>query len=147
MRSIVVIVFFIAAIVLLCDTKREDTAYAQNLPGSSNASQPEKAGSNDTLLKKSEKSNLIREGTVMQSQHGIFRVSNDRTILTIANGTERYICLENLNLQRITDVIKDNPTLTDWTVDFSVTEYRGVNYALIQRAVLSSTAQRANDKK
>jgi len=147
LRSIAVIIFFILAIALLCDTKREDAVFAQDLPGSSSASKPEMASNKANLIKKTEKSCLIREGTIMQSQHVNFRLSNDRVILTMTSGTERYICLENLNLQRITDVLKDNPTLTDWTADFIVTEYRGVNYVLIQRAVLSSTSQRTSDQK
>jgi len=146
-RNIAVIIFFIATIVLLCDFKRKDAVFAQNLQDSVNASKPEMAGHNAGLVKKTEKNSLIREGTVMQSQHVIFRVSNDRVILTMANGAERYLCLENLNLQRITDVLKDNPTLTDWTVDLIVTEYRGMNYVLVQRAVLSSISQRVNDLK
>ena len=147
LRNLVAIFYCVVAIMLLCDPKRKDAVFAQNLPGSVSASKPEKASNIDSLGKKTEKSNLIREGTVMQSQHVIFRITNDRVILTLSNGTERYICLENLNLQRITDVLKDNPTLTDWTVDFVVTEYRSVNYVLIQRAVLSSTSQRASEKK
>jgi len=147
MRNIVAIIFFTLAIVQLWDSKREDAAFAQNSPGSASASKPEMASHNASHIKKTEKNSLVREGTVMQSQHVIFRVSNDRVILTMVNGTERYICLENLNLQRITDVIKDNPTMTDWTVDFIVTEYRGMNYALIQRAVLASIAQRADEQK
>jgi len=146
-RNIAIVIFFIAAISLLCHLKMEYAAFAQNTQNSTSASKPEMASNNVGITKKPEKSSLIREGTAMQSQHVVFRVSNDRTMMTMVNGTERYICLENLNLQRITDVLKDNPTMTDWTVDFIVTEYHSVNYALIQRAVLSSTSQRANDQK
>jgi hypothetical protein len=147
MRNIVAILFFVATIVLLCDPKKENTSFAQNTKDTTNASRPEMASVNDGLAKKVEKASLVREGTVLKSQHVVFRISNDRVILTMTTGTERYICLENLNLQRITDVLKDNPTLTDWTVDFIVTEYRGMNYVLIQRAVLSSAAQRESDQK
>jgi len=146
-KIISIIVFFIVAIVLLIDSINEDAVFAQNTQSSSNASKPEMASNNASFVKKTDKSNLTREGTSMQSQLMVFRVSNERTIMTVANGTERYICLENLNLQRITDVLKDNPTLTDWTVDFVVTEYRSMNYALIQRAVLSSASQRMSDQK
>ena len=146
-RNIAIIVFLIVAIAIFFDSTRENAVFAQNTQDSASASKPEMASNIAELVKKTEKNSLAREGTVMQFQHVVFRVSNDRTILTMANGTERYICLENLNLQRITDVLKDNPTLTDWTVDFIVTEYRSVNYALIQRAVLSSTTQRMGDQK
>ena len=147
MRNIVAIFLFIVTIVLLYASIREEAVFAQNTTGAVSASRPEQAGSNARLLKKTETSHLTREGTVMQSQHVVFRISNDRVILTMINGTERYICLENLNLQRITDVLKNSPTLTDWTVDFIVTEYRESNYVLIQRAVLSSTSQRVSNQK
>lgn len=146
-KNIVAFLFFLAAISLFYDIHRKDTAFAQDTQNVTSASKPEMAGNSDSFIKKAEKTSLIREGTVMQSQHVVFRVSNNLVVLTTANGSERFTCLQNLNLQRVTDVLRDNPTLTDWTVDFIVTEYRGENYALIQRAVLSSTAQRTSDPK
>ena len=146
-KAIVAMIFLVAAFILFFGSKRKDAAFAQNLQSVTSASKPEMASHNDDLVKKTEKSNLLREGTIMQSQHVIFRVSNDRIILSLDTGAERYVCLENLNLQRITAVLKSNPTLTDWTVDFVVTEYQGSNYVLIQRAVLSSTSQRSSDQK
>ena len=144
-KNIVAFLIFSATIFLFYHDQREDAAIAQDTQPS--ASKPEMAGNSDSAVKKSENRNLVREGTVIQSQHVVFRVSNDRVMLSTGNGSERYICLENQNLQRVTDVLKGNPTFTDWTVDFLVTEYRGANYALIQRAVLSSVAQRPNDQK
>jgi len=142
MKMIFVFTILLAVIVLFCDSRRQDTAIAQDVPGSTSASQPEMAGNNDRLAKKVEQRLLIREGTTMQSQHAIFRIAGNRLVMTTVQGSERYFCLENLNLQRISDVLRENPTLTDWTVDFIVTEYKGENYVLIQRAVLASAASR-----
>jgi len=136
-----------AVIFFVRDSVRRDTVLAQNVTPASSASNPEMASLNDGSTTKPEKTNLVREGTVMRSQHVIFRNSNNRVMMTMASSSERYICLENLNLQRVTDILRENPTLTDWTVDFTFTEYRGANYALIQKAVLSSAAQRTTSQK
>ena len=143
-KNIVILVFFLATICLFDHNQREDAIIAQD--SQSSASKPEMAGNSEGVVKKTESRNLVREGTVLQSQHVVFQMSSNRAILTTGNGSEKYTCLENQNLQRVTDVLRDNPTLTDWTVDFIVTEFRGANYALIQRAVLSSTSQRTNDQ-
>ena len=142
MRNVSAFLILMAVDVLFCDAIRKNAAIAQNVPDSTSASQPEKAGGYDRLVKKTEQRLLIREGTTMQSQHAIFRIAGNRLVMTTVQGSERHFCLENLNLQRIHDVLRENPTLTDWTVDFIVTEYKGENYVLIQRAVLTSSASR-----
>ena len=143
MRNSVALTMVIATILLFCESRGKDTAVAQDAPGSVSASNPEKASNNDSFAKKKTGSaQLVREGTRVQSQHVIFRVTGNRVAMSAAQGSDRFFCLENLNLQRVTDVLRDNPTLTDWTVDYVVTEFKGENYVLIQRAVLSSTALR-----
>ena len=146
MRTNVAFLIFAATILLFCEPRREDTVIAQDMSGSVSASNPEKASNNDGLVKKQENRPLIREGTTMQSRHVVFRPAGHRVVMTTAEGSERFFCLENLNLQRITDVLRENPTLTDWTVDYVVTEYKGENYVLIQRAVLTSTALRSKNQ-
>ncbi len=125
---------------------RKDTALAQNPSAAATGSNPEMASNNDGLMAKTEvkteKRTLIREGTTYHGQHVVFRVTGSRVILTMVNGSERFFCLENLNLQRIAEVLRNNPTLTDWNVDYVITEYQGENYVLIHRAVLTSTALR-----
>ncbi|MCL2624191.1 MAG: hypothetical protein FWD31_11055 [Planctomycetaceae bacterium] len=142
MRILVVLTLFIVASVLLSRVWREDTLIAQDVPSSISASNPEKASNNDGLVKKTENRQLVREGTTVQSKHVIFRIAGNRAIMTTVQDSERFFCLENLNLQRVTDVLRANPTFTDWTVDYVVTEYKGENFALIQRAVLTSSALR-----
>ena len=142
MRIIFAFTLFVVLTLLYCDATREDAAIAQDASSLTSTSNPEKASNIDSLGKKIEKRQLQREGTTAQSQHVIFRVAGNRVVMTVAQGSDRFFCLENLNLQRVTDVLSDNPTLTDWTVDYIVTEYKGENYILIQRAVLTSTALR-----
>jgi len=126
-------------------------ALAQNTPGVIAGTNPEMASKNDGLYPKNEnqpdKRELFREGTTIQSQHVVFRVTKNRVLMAPVSGSEHFYCLENLNLQRIADVIRQNPTLTDWEVDFLITEYQGINYALIQRAVLTSTNRREENLK
>lgn len=84
---------------------------------------------------------LIREGTVFKNQQCEFRLSGNRVILLVDGGTQRFFCLENLNLERIIKVIQDNQFMNFWTADFLVTEYQKENYVLIQRAILNPSAQ------
>ena len=79
----------------------------------------------------------IREGTAFKNKRCLFRVSGNRVSLFSEDESERYICLENLNLERIMKVVQDNPAQQIWSVDGIFTEYREENFVLIQRAVLA----------
>lgn len=125
----------------------ENAVFAQSGIKSISGSNPELASQNDDLAKttaeeqqKSRK--LIREGTLLRSQKVMFRITESRSLMVLVDGQERFICLENLNLERIAKVIHENPTQTDWEVDFIVTEYQGANYALIQKAILSTRVRK-----
>ena len=145
----VTFLFFLAGMISLANILLKDSpvlALAQNTPSVMAGTNPEMASKNDGLLAKSEnqseKRELLREGTMIQSRHVVFRVTKNRVLMTPVSSSEYFYCLENLNLQRIANVIRQNPTLTDWEVDFLITEYQGINYVLIQRAVLTSTNRR-----
>jgi branched-subunit amino acid aminotransferase/4-amino-4-deoxychorismate lyase len=61
--------------------------------------------------------------------------------VTFTKQGQNYIVLENLNLERVVKTIEENRTVTDadtleWTVDGTVTEFRGANFVLITRSVL-----------
>ena len=79
----------------------------------------------------------LREGTELKEALGFFRFVDDRVVFFRKNGDARYIGLENLNLERIVSEITNNPTQLEWTVVGTITEYRGANYLLVRRAVLS----------
>jgi len=78
----------------------------------------------------------LREGTKLVGQVGYFKMSGDRATFFAKDGERRFVGLENLNLARIVNTIADAPTAKiEWTVDGTITEYRGANYLLVTRAV------------
>ncbi|GAB6186585.1 hypothetical protein [Thermopirellula anaerolimosa] len=78
----------------------------------------------------------LREGTTLRGLVGSIRPVGDRWTLFLSQRDERYILLENLALERI---LRTNASFTespDWTVDGTVTEFRGQNYLLIEKALI-----------
>jgi hypothetical protein len=141
-------IFVSLALIILASLPQigKSSTFVQNGENSQFRSNPEMASKNDDLLKAANQTpknhKLVREGTYLRSQKVTFRIGETRSLLIIAESQERFICLENLNLERVTHVVRNNPTLADWEVDFIVTEYQGANYALIQKAVLSSKTRK-----
>ncbi len=82
--------------------------------------------------------NRIREGTELVNQPGYFRVVDDRVTFAVADGSKRFVTLENLNLERVVHAISANPGQLEWSVSGVVTEYQQSNYLLVRRAVLAS---------
>ncbi len=82
----------------------------------------------------------LREGTELQDARGYFRLVHDRVVFFRTEGESRFVGLENLNLERIVAEITNNPTQLEWTVVGTITEYRGTNYLLVRRAILSRSA-------
>lgn len=80
----------------------------------------------------------IREGTELDEQLGVFRLTGDRITFFTEMGTGRFVVLENLALERVARVITDNPNQLKWFVTGTMTEYQGLNYLLIERAVLKT---------
>ena len=79
----------------------------------------------------------IREGTAFKNKRCLFRVSGNRIMIFSEDESERYFCLENLNLDRIMKVVQDNPAQQIWNVDGFYTEFRDENFVSIQRATLA----------
>jgi len=88
-----------------------------------------------------DKAPLLREGTAELDLVGQFKSSGERVVFHTSDGTRQFGVLENLGLQRVTEVIRDNPVPLEWVVSGTVTEYRGANYLLLDRVVLKSTAR------
>lgn len=78
----------------------------------------------------------LREGTDLVEQHGQFRMAGDRIAFFPSNSASRYVVLENLNLQRIAQVMTENPAAVEWSVSGTLTEYRGNNYLFVRSAVV-----------
>ena len=87
----------------------------------------------------------LREGTDLVDQPGFFRMTGDRITFYADIGSGRFMSLENLNLERITRIITDNPQQLEWEVTGTITEYQGTNYLLIRRAVLRSRLPSADE--
>jgi hypothetical protein len=79
-----------------------------------------------------------REGTSLVDSVGSFKISGDRATFYGEDGRTRLVGLENMNLERVTATITENPDQLTWSVSGMVTEYRGANYLLISRAILKS---------
>ena len=80
-------------------------------------------------------SGRLREGADFLNQRGSFKQVRDRLVFFTGDGNQQLIGLENLSLERVQRVVLDNPTQQDWAVSGTVTEFNGVNYLLIRRAV------------
>ena len=90
----------------------------------------------------------LREGTALADVQGHFELTGDRARFQPSDKTGPYGCLENLNLDRVTQTIRDNYDRLEWSVSGTITEYRGANYLLISRAILKSRpATKAGSKK
>jgi hypothetical protein len=74
----------------------------------------------------------FREGSVLPDLMGTFRIAGDRMQFVDHDGNRTFRCLENLMLQRVHQVIGDEPNETSWIVNGRVTEYRGENFLLVE---------------
>jgi hypothetical protein len=79
---------------------------------------------------------ILREGTQLADQLGVFRKTGERLVFCASKANQRFIALENLNTERIARTIATSPLPMEWRVNGMVTEYRGNNYLLIDRAIL-----------
>jgi hypothetical protein len=84
----------------------------------------------------------LREGTILSEQAGRFQPAGDRLMFYLSENGQRLGTLENLNLERIAKLVVDSPDPLEWIVSGMVTEYQGVNYLLVERAVLKTRLQR-----
>jgi hypothetical protein len=75
----------------------------------------------------------------MVDQLGFFQPSGDRLVFVTRPANGRFVVLENLNLQRIVQILTERPQGVPWKVTGIVTEFRGTNFLLIHRANLSGS--------
>jgi hypothetical protein len=87
--------------------------------------------------KQSVQTKRIREGTAFKDKRVFFRQTGDRTALYTVEENQRFTCLENLTLERILTAIQEKPDHQFWKIEGEFTEFRGENYVLIRRAVVS----------
>ena len=80
-----------------------------------------------------------REGTEVDTV-GTFRVAGDRATFCVKDGSAKYQGLENLALERVTNVLANSRAKdVEWSVKGTLTEFRGRNYLLIDRAVVKAS--------
>lgn len=81
----------------------------------------------------------LREGTEVVDQLGHFETANQRLVFVADRGKVPMVGLENLNLERVARAVSGYPGQLRWRVSGTVTEYRGVNYLLVRRAVVTTS--------
>jgi hypothetical protein len=128
----------VAIAIILMVVKMVATAQQHaGMPGASTNLEQQGGESLDDILAKKR----IREGTIIEGAQGYFRVTGSRVTLFTSDESRRFVCLENLNLERVLQVIRDNPTQLEWSVDGELTEYQGENFLLIHRVLLSAPSE------
>ena len=76
----------------------------------------------------------VREGSKLVEQLGEFRETGGRIAFYPAGSTDSLLVLENLALERVSRDLELGTR--KWSVSGTITEYLGLNYLLIQRAVM-----------
>lgn len=80
----------------------------------------------------------LRQGTTLRKVKGEFRLTGERVAFYPKDLDVREMTvLENLALERLTELVAENRRRL-WLVDGIVTEFRGKNYLLVSRAVLTA---------
>jgi len=80
----------------------------------------------------------MREGAELVDQVGHFELAGQRLVFVADRGGVRLWALENLNLERVARSLASYPGQLNWKVCGTVTEYRGANYLLLRRAVMTT---------
>ena len=79
----------------------------------------------------------MREGTKFKDLYVYFRPAGDRAALYTVENNQRFLCLENLELERVLNVIQEKPDRDYWRIEGEFTEFRGENFILLRRAVIA----------
>ena len=102
-------------------------------------------GARQMATERSDGVRRTREGTEMADRHGFFRMTGDRMTFFTLEGRQRFVALENLNLERIARAVANDPDRLTWSVTGTITEFRGANYLLVRRAVIEGRTAREDD--
>lgn len=85
-------------------------------------------------LKTSER---LREGTRLIDVIGtLVSAGPDNVTFSPDGSRDSYRLLENLQLQRVSQVLDENRDPRKWVISGLITEYRGANYLLLTKAVV-----------
>jgi hypothetical protein len=79
----------------------------------------------------------LREGTRLIDVTGaLASIGPDNVTFSPDGSRDSYRLLENLALQRVSQVLDENRDPRKWVVSGLITEYRGANYLLLTKAVV-----------
>ena len=84
------------------------------------------------------KQKLLREGRRLERIPGRFEPAGKRFVFVVEDSPQRFIVLENLNLERILRMRDVYPVPIRWVVSGVITEFRKENYLLVEKATFSS---------
>ena len=133
-RSRIVLGVLFCFFVVLSNVGR---APANNLPDSvKKPASTEKPVSRASRPKSAALHLMQREGTQIVDCGGHFHMAGDRVAFFPAERKNRYLTLENLNVERIVQALADQPRQRRWKVTGTLTEYQGENYLLVEKALL-----------
>ena len=79
----------------------------------------------------------VREGTRLVDQRGFFKHRGDGATFHAKDGSFKIEGLENLGLQRVVRTISSSnkPGEIEWLVSGLITEFQGLNYLFLDRAI------------
>lgn len=107
--------------------------FATILPTGAAAAMPARDGAS-TAEEKETSGLRLREGELLEVR-GKLELAGDRAVFYPGDEKNGLRVLENLALERITQVLSESRESREWIVSGTITEYRGVNYILIHKAV------------
>jgi hypothetical protein len=80
----------------------------------------------------------LREGGEVVNQTGYFHATGNRLAFESVDNKRSFIALENRNLERVAQALAENAKQLEWIVSGTISEYRGENFLLVNRAELKS---------
>jgi len=113
----------------------EPSGSVANVPTPMSAGRPTASSAGTTGATKPNE--RLREGTKLVDVIGTFQsAGGDSLAFSRDGGKESFRVLENQWLQRVGQVLENNPAGRQWIVSGVITEYRSANYLLLTKAVM-----------
>lgn len=81
----------------------------------------------------------LREGSRLNDVAGHFDFAGDRIAFFPADSNDSFRVLENLALERVSRILGEGRGQPEWSVSGVITEFRGVNYLLVTKAMIKTT--------
>lgn len=131
----------LAGWLLLCSEVRRIEAESPapvSPPANALAVAPPRSGRSGGQDNKEER---LREGMKITQIVGRFEATGEQVTFIRGDGKESLRALQNLALERIVQSIQEERGRYQWVVSGVITEFRGANYLLITRAVISGRDQ------